>query len=111
MTTLFGKPWNYLATLLLAAAMVLAVTLSAGEASAQAVCGKRDSIIAQLKQKYGETRQSLGLQQGRGVVEIFASEETGSWTILVTDPRGHSCLMAAGEAFQVEQPAETDEPA
>ena len=67
------------------AAILIAATTLGTVANAQSVCGARDSIIAQLKQKYGETRRSLGLQQGRGVVEIFASEETGSWTILVTD--------------------------
>lgn len=74
------------------------------------VCGERDSIIAQLEKKYGETRRSVGLQQGRGVVEVYASEETGSWTILMTDTRGKTCLMAAGEAFQIEQIAEVKTP-
>lgn len=83
---------------------------SASTAEAQMVCGKRDSIIAQLQKKYGETRRSVGVQQGRGVVEIYASAETGSWTILVTDTRGKSCLMAAGEAFQIENVASVETP-
>lgn len=77
---------------------------------AQTVCGKRTDIIDQLESKYGETRRSVGVQQGRGVVEVFASAKTGSWTILVTDPRGMSCLMAAGEAFELEAVAEADTP-
>jgi hypothetical protein len=80
---------------LIAALIVLPTTTTA-----QMVCGSRGDIVKQLEKKYGETRRSVGLQQGRGVVEIFASKETGSWTILVTDTRGKSCLMAAGEAFQ-----------
>ncbi|MEM7745663.1 MAG: hypothetical protein AAF409_18340 [Pseudomonadota bacterium] len=92
------------------AALVLAATLAAPTtADAQTVCGQRDKIIKQLESKYGETRRSVGLQQGRGLVEVFASEETGSWTIVVTDPRGMTCLMAAGEAFQVEQIASRNE--
>lgn len=82
---------------LIGTAIALA-TVSA--ANAQMVCGKRAEIIKQLESKYGETRQSLGLQQGRGIVEIYANNETGSWTILVTDPRGTSCLLAAGESFE-----------
>ena len=70
-------------------------------ASAQTVCGKRNDIVTQLHKKYGEERQYIGVQQGRGVVETYANTETGSWTILVTDPRGMSCLMAAGEAFEI----------
>lgn len=96
---------------MLAATSLGIVLFSAPEAEAQNVCGKRDAIIKQLEAKYGETRRSIGLQEGRGVVEVYASEKTGSWTILVTDPRGRSCLMAAGEAFQIEQVAEVDTPA
>ncbi|MEM6662870.1 MAG: hypothetical protein AAF666_11920 [Pseudomonadota bacterium] len=89
---------------------ILATTNQPAVASAQTVCGKRDDIISQLQRKYGETRRSLGVQQGRGVVEIYASAETGSWTILVTDARGMSCLMAAGEAFEIESLAEVETP-
>ena len=87
-------------------AAVLATGLVGGTASAQAICGKRDDIVAQLEKKYGETRRSVGVQEGRGVVEVYASSSTGSWTILITNPRGMSCLMAAGEAFEIEAEAE-----
>lgn len=90
---------------------VMAASLGiSSQANAQMVCGARADIIKQLQKKYGETRRSVGLQQGRGVVEIYASEATGSWTILVTDTRGKSCLMAAGEAFQIEEIAIEDTP-
>ena len=81
-------------------AAVLAIAVLGSTAKAQAVCGKRADIVKQLMKKYGETRRSVGLQQGRGVVEVYASAETGSWTILITNARGLSCLMAAGEAFE-----------
>ena len=91
-------------------AVLLAAVAMGTSAQAQMVCGERDNIIAQLEKKYGETRHSMGFQRGRGVVEVFASVETGSWTILVTDPRGTSCLMAAGEAFEQETVAKADTP-
>ncbi len=81
---------------------VASVILPAAPAAAQMVCGKRVDIIRQLGEKYGETRRSMGLADGRGVVELYASEETGSWTILITSPQGTACLMAAGQAFQIE---------
>ncbi len=99
---------NFVKTISLAA--LVGLPLLSGTVAAQTVCGKRDDIISQLQNKYGETRRSLGVQRGRGVVEIFASVETGSWTILVTDPRGRSCLMAAGEAFESESVATNDTP-
>ena len=70
----------------------------AAPAAGQSLCGERAAIIAELE-RYGETRRSIGLQHGSGIVELWASERTGSWTILVTNTAGETCMMAAGEAF------------
>ena len=63
-----------------------------------AICGERRAIIERLESKYGETRVGLGVGRENGVVEIYTSATTGSWTILITLPTGMTCLMAAGEA-------------
>ncbi len=83
-------------------ATVAGIALPAAAAEAQMVCGKRADLVRQLGDKYGETRRSMGLAEGRGVVELYASEETGSWTILMTSPQGIACMMAAGQAFQID---------
>lgn len=67
-----------------------------------ASCADRTLIVERLSTKYGETRQSAGLNQNNGMVEVFASNDTGTWTILVTMPNGTSCLMAAGKSWQGE---------
>ncbi len=93
--------------------VLLAVAALAGlaaPAGAQAVCGERKSIVAQLEDKYGETRRSIGVQDGRGVVEVYASDKTGTWTILVTNTDGKACLMAAGEGFELLTVASADTP-
>lgn len=77
----------------------LAVLAQAGHAQA-ASCGERSKVIKSLAQKYGETRQGIGLGRNNGVMEIYASSETGTWTILITTPNGQSCLVAAGESFE-----------
>jgi hypothetical protein len=64
-------------------------------------CGERADIVAQLTEKYGEARQNVGMNQNNSLVEVFASEATGTWTILVTMPTGVSCLVAAGQNWQV----------
>ncbi|APE44333.1 hypothetical protein BOO69_13675 [Sulfitobacter alexandrii] len=63
-------------------------------------CGPRDIVVARLAEGYGETRQSVGLGANNAVVEVFASGETGSWTITVTVPGGLTCLVASGQAFE-----------
>jgi len=83
------------------AALLGLSTLGSSIASAQASsCAPRDIIVGRLADKYGETRKSMGLNQNNGVVEVFASLETGTWTILVTMPTGMSCLMAAGQNWE-----------
>ena len=81
------------------AAALLAATPTA-EAETRQACAKRDQVIRKLEEKFGETLRSVGLHQTDGVVEIYSSEETGSWTILMTRPDGMSCLMASGQLWE-----------
>ncbi len=82
----------------LTAALIL-LSLPAAS-SAQPQCAPRAVVLERLASGFGETRQSVGLAQGSQVVEVFASEDTGSWTITVTLPNGTTCLVAAGQAFE-----------
>ena len=34
------------------------------------------------------------------MLEVFASAETGTWTITLTMPGGPTCLVASGEAWE-----------
>ncbi|MEX0286498.1 MAG: hypothetical protein AB3N23_17975 [Paracoccaceae bacterium] len=63
-------------------------------------CAPRDVVLEKLAQSYGETRQSVGMASNNAVVEVFASEETGTWSITVTTPGGVTCLVASGQAFE-----------
>ena len=63
-------------------------------------CAPRPVVVERLSGSYGETRQSIGLGSNNAVVEVFASDDTGSWTITVTMASGMTCLLAAGNAFE-----------
>lgn len=78
------------------------MALAAQDLAAQEArnCGPRQAVIDRLAGTYGETRRSLGLGSEGAVVEVFASSETGSWTITVTLPNGTTCLVAAGQSFE-----------
>lgn len=91
------------------AAVALAVPAPAQEAApALSSCGPRAEIVAQLAQKWGERRVGAGLQNRGMVTEVFASPETGTWTILQTRPDGVACARAAGEAWMSETPPAGD---
>lgn len=83
------------------ALLVVGVLLgSATVTQAQQNCAPREVVIDRLASAYGETRRSIGLGQNNAVIEVFASTETGSWTITVTSPAGVTCLVASGLAFE-----------
>lgn len=87
-------------TRLLTALTAFFTLMTATAVSAEPNCGPRAAVIAHLSDNFGESRQSIGLGQEGRVVEVFASIETGSWTITVTLPNGMTCLVAAGSAFE-----------
>lgn len=82
---------------------LMAALVVSGTASAQSTtspCAARDKVVQRLTSNYGETVQSMGLGANNGMMEVFASEETGTWTITVTMPNGQTCLIASGQAFE-----------
>jgi hypothetical protein len=64
-------------------------------------CAPHAIVVERLADRYGESRQTIGLGSNNAVVETFASIETGSWTITVTTPGGLTCLVASGQAFEL----------
>lgn len=88
-------------TPVLAAALAILGTAAAADVSVeQKACAERSRVITRLADRYGETLQSLGLNQSSGVVEIYASDSTGTWTILLTRPDGVTCLLASGQSWE-----------
>ena len=63
-------------------------------------CAPRPAIVERLSQQYGETRRGVGLVQQGSVMEVYASAETGTWTIVVTLPSGITCLVASGQSYE-----------
>ncbi|XDA97782.1 hypothetical protein AB1M95_16960 [Sulfitobacter sp. LCG007] len=63
-------------------------------------CAPREAVVDRLATGYGESRQSMGLGSNNAVVEVFASDETGTWTITVTTPNGLTCLVASGQSYE-----------
>lgn len=63
-------------------------------------CAPREVVVQRLAEKYGESRQAIGIGQQGMVMETFASMESGTWTITVTMPTGMTCLMASGQSFE-----------
>ena len=63
-------------------------------------CGDRAKIANWLKQKHGETHQ-VTLIQSDHLVEIWANNETQTWSVLVTRTNGNACLRDSGRGILV----------
>ncbi|MDA7966650.1 hypothetical protein [Ruegeria sp.] len=86
---------------LFAIALTFGMAATAPPAFAQN-CAEREHVIAKLQDSYAEELVFGGLQKSRGaqsVMEVWTSKETGSYTVLVTQANGISCIVAVGTDF------------
>ena len=84
-----------------------ALPLGSEPASAQgapAVCRARDGLLTQLESKYGEVPVAIGVADGQ-LIELLTAKDGITWTIILTSPKGMSCLIASGEGWRPLAPA------
>lgn len=79
----------------------LAACLIAAPAAAELPCLPRADLVAQLLSDYGESLTARFLTtNGTALVEVYTA--AGSWTILITDAAGKSCMIAASGAWTMQ---------
>ncbi len=90
--------------------ILIALLIPAGVASAQNVCGDRAEIIKVLGTKYKELPTAFGIAGQRNLAELFVAK-TGSWTMLITEPKGVTCILATGQGWEELPPPPPGDPA
>lgn len=88
--------------LLLAVCAVQAV--AASRSPADAACQDYRELRRQLAERYLEHPVSTALAADGTLVQVFASKERLTWTMLGVSPRGPGCLLATGRAWQRAEP-------
>jgi len=81
--------------------LTLALTLYSTSAIAQAACKPHDEIVNKLETGYKEVPIAIGVSATGQLIEIITNEDTGTFTIVVTDGDKTSCLAASGFGFRV----------
>lgn len=89
----------------LAAAAILSLPETTARAQTQTPapgqqCDQRARVIGHLAQKYQETPVAIGVTASGGMVEVLTTGDGGTWTIILSNPNGTSCLVAAGEGWR-----------
>lgn len=82
------------------AAIPVAAATPAATASGLPPCGSRPEILKQLSDRFKEAPVAIGLAKNGSVVEVLTSDDGETWTILVSQPNGSSCLVAIGEGWE-----------
>jgi hypothetical protein len=78
-----------------AALMAFSIT----PAAAAGKCGASGDVTKMLSGKYQEDRRAFGLINEKAIMEVFISPK-GTWTMVITDHAGMSCVFAAGESWK-----------
>lgn len=89
--------------LALAATLVLGAWPSVAQqvaVDARGPCHRYDEVARQLGSRYKEAPVSLGVQTNGNLLQVFASQDSGTWTILSTSPTGMTCVIAAGRSWE-----------
>ena len=97
----------WLVTALLAVAFFVTFPV---QKAVSAECGEHHKVVAFLQSKYKEHHVGLGLVSNRGVMELFVSAKTRTWTVLLTNTQGIACIVAAGESYERSKPEPLPDP-
>jgi hypothetical protein len=82
------------------ALVVAAVMMGANPAGAQYQhCVDHSELVATLTEKFQEKQIAFGLIGRMAIMEVYVGA-AGSWTVIVTDTRGRSCIVAAGDNWE-----------
>ncbi len=60
-------------------------------------CFDRTAMINALVDDYGEQLAEVHEIKGKGLLEFHVSPNEGTWTALLTDDDGVSCVVASGD--------------
>ncbi|APG83911.1 hypothetical protein [Sinorhizobium americanum] len=83
------------------AILLAAATLYPQMAGAQAVlnCADRAKVIEFLAKQYSEKQAAVGMVNQQAVMELYAAD-SGTWTLVITDVSGRSCVILAGKSWE-----------
>jgi hypothetical protein len=84
--------------------VALAPLLGAGAAMAASPCKKYEQMSETLERQYAEVPVGGGLASTGKLVQVFAAKDGATWTVVLTQPNGMSCIVASGRYWQAATP-------
>jgi len=75
-------------------------TVGNAAAAGQPLCNQRAVVLKTLEKDYGEKPIAFGITENGAMVQLIAAKDGKTWTLVIHNPKGTSCLMAAGETWK-----------
>lgn len=88
---------------ILVTAIALILFTSEAVAQSQQACSPRTDVLGHLAKKYGEAPVAIGVTNKGGLIEVLTTGDGGTWTIILSNPNGISCFVAAGEGWRTKE--------
>ena len=99
-----GKPRSAPRHIGIAMALTSAVVLGAvAPASARSICAPHDDLAKLLNKQFSEQPVAIGIAGNGQLLEIFTATDGATWTIVMTSPKGVSCVVSDGRAWDMRQ--------
>lgn len=71
---------------------------------AEVICAPKEEMTAKLERQFGARRVASGVRSIEQVMEVWASDASGDWTLVMTYASGKSCIVAMGEHWDTFTP-------
>ena len=78
-----------------------APALQAGPQTGGVYCELRDKLLKKLEEKFVERPIGMGVNTVGTLVEVRASEDGRTWSIIGTRPNGWSCVVTSGKEWRM----------
>lgn len=62
-------------------------------------CASQSDLRSYLEEAYAEKLAAVGMVNEQTIMEIYVAD-TGTWTVVLTNPAGVSCLVLSGQGWQ-----------
>lgn len=69
------------------------------------ICAPRDALLAALADQYDERPVARAIDHLGQMVEFVVSADGSTWTAIVTQPAGTSCVQVSGKSWQALKPS------
>ena len=79
---------------------VAAAAFAPVPADAAPACHRYHDVVKALSDGFAERPVAFGVQSDGTLMQVFASESGDTWTVVLTDADGRSCVVAEGVRWE-----------